>query len=139
MQLFAKFMRALPPPSPSNPNGPGRDIFVKLGCDLCHTPVLEGAQGVQVQLFSDLQLHDMGEGLADRITQGNAGPREFRSAPLWGVGKRLFLLHDGRAWKLADAIQAHASTGSEANEVIKNFQDLTSEQQGALLGFLGSL
>jgi CxxC motif-containing protein (DUF1111 family) len=81
----------------------------------------------------------MGEGLADRITQGNAGPREFRSAPLWGVGKRLFLLHDGRTRELAEAIQAHASTGSEANEVIKNFRALKPEEQGALLDFLRSL
>jgi CxxC motif-containing protein (DUF1111 family) len=133
VQLFAEFMRALPPPQ-SKPNGSGRVIFDKLGCDLCHTPELAG-----VQLFSDLQLHDMGEGLADRITQGNAGPREFRSAPLWGVGKRLFLLHDGRTRDLAEAIQAHASTGSEANEVIKNFQALNPKDQRDLLDFLGSL
>jgi CxxC motif-containing protein (DUF1111 family) len=133
VQLFAEFMRALPPPQ-SKPNGFGRSIFDKLGCDLCHTPELAG-----VQLFSDLQLHDMGEGLADRITQGNAGPREFRSAPLWGVGQRLFLLHDGRTRDLGEAIQAHASTGSEANEVIKNFQALTPKDQGALLDFLRSL
>ena len=133
VQLFAEFMRALPPPE-SNPNGPGRHIFDDLGCNLCHTPEL-----ARVELFSDLQLHDMGEGLADGITQGKAGPREFRSAPLWGVGRRLFFLHDGRTNDLREAIEAHASRGSEANAVINNFRALNPGDQRALLDFLRSL
>jgi len=102
--------------------------------NLCHTPELE-----KVQLFSDLLLHDMGDGLADGITQNSAGPREFRTAPLWGVGQRLFLLHDGRTRDLGEAIQAHASNGSEANEVIKNFRALNPSDQRVLLNFLRSL
>jgi CxxC motif-containing protein (DUF1111 family) len=49
-----------------------------------------------VNLFSDLLVHHLGEGLSDGITQGGAGPDEFRTAPLWGVGQRVFFLHDGR-------------------------------------------
>jgi CxxC motif-containing protein (DUF1111 family) len=140
VELFAEFMRALPPPDANagedvaSEDLAGRRIFDNLGCNLCHTPKLAG-----VPLFSDLLLHDMGEGLQDGITQGNAGPREFRSAPLWGVGQRLFFLHDGRAQDLREAIQAHGSEQSEANAVINRFQALTPGDQRALLDFLRSL
>ncbi|MGB6159322.1 MAG: di-heme oxidoredictase family protein, partial [Acidobacteriaceae bacterium] len=79
----------------------------------------------------------------DLITQGGAGPDEFRTAPLWGVGQRLFFLHDGRATPnnggLLTAILDHASSGSEANAVVSNFQHLTQQQQQELLNFLRSL
>jgi CxxC motif-containing protein (DUF1111 family) len=84
--------------------------------------------------YSDFALHHMGSNLADGIVQGVAGPDQFRTAPLWGVGQRLFFLHDGRVSDLLQAVQAHftagrtcASTpsgsrsqscGSEANAVI---------------------
>src|SRR5206468_3723991 len=92
--------------------------------------------GQTANLFSDLLLHDMGEGLRDDIVQGAAGPRDFRTAPLWGLGQRLFFLHDGRASNLLDAIQAHSSTGSEANTVIRVFNRLSTNQQQDLLNFL---
>jgi CxxC motif-containing protein (DUF1111 family) len=81
----------------------------------------------------------MGTNLADGVSQGGAGPDEFRTAPLWGLGQRIFLLHDGRTTDLLDAIQEHASSGSEANAVIQNFNKLTSSQQQDLLNFLRSL
>jgi CxxC motif-containing protein (DUF1111 family) len=85
----------------------------------------------------------MGQGLADNITQGNAGPDEFRTAPLWGIGQRVFFLHDGRATPanggLLNAIQQHASQGSEANGVISIFQGLSPQQKQDLLNFLRSL
>ena len=62
-------------------------------------------------LWSDLLLHHMGNGLADGITLGAAGPDEFRTAPLWGVGQRIFFLHDGRTTNLVEAVQAHQSLG----------------------------
>ena len=74
-----------------------------------------------VNLFSDLLVHHMGQGLADDITQGSAGPDEFRTAPLWGVGQRVFFLHDGRTNNLLEAIEAHQSKGSEAPGSSKNF------------------
>ena len=70
---------------------------------------------VQADLFSDLLVHNMGTGLADGVTQGAANGQEFRTAPLWGLGQRIFFLHDGRTSDLLQAIQAHASSGSEAN------------------------
>ena len=63
-----------------------------------------------------------GRGLADGVSQGQAGPREFRTAPLWGLGQRIFFLHDGRTSDLVAAIRAHQSTGSEANGVVGAFQ-----------------
>ena len=85
----------------------------------------------------------MGSGLADNISQGTAGPDEFRTAPLWGVGQRLFFLHDGRAdtanGGLLKAIEDHAGSGSEANRVIDLFQQLNAQQQQDLLNFLRSL
>jgi CxxC motif-containing protein (DUF1111 family) len=90
-------------------------------------------------LFSDLLLHDMGRGLADGVQQGQASGREFRTAPLWGLGQRLFFLHDGRTSDLRQAIREHASDGSEANAVTQRFFNLPDSQQQDLLNFLRSL
>src|SRR5467141_1151458 len=153
IERFAFFQRflAAPTPSPDTPGGAtsiasGRSLFVGVGCALCHTPALHtGRASVaalrhqQVNLFSDLLLHDMGVGLADGVSQGQAGPREFRTAPLWGLGKRIFFLHDGRTSDLAEAIHAHRSFGSEANAVVRNFNYLWESQKQDILNFLRSL
>ncbi|HEY7338504.1 MAG TPA: di-heme oxidoredictase family protein [Bryobacteraceae bacterium] len=89
--------------------------------------------------FSVLYSADMGIGLADGIQQENAGPDEFRTAPLWGLGQRIFFLHDGRTKDLVQAIQAHAGDGSEANLAIYNFNSLQPWIQQDLLNFLRSL
>jgi len=157
IEAFADFMRMLAPPTPA-PDTPstvsGRAIFIKLGCALCHTPSLttvkETASGSStspsgalsnrpVNLFSDLLVHHMGTGLADGITQGGAGPDEFRTAPLWGVGQRIFFLHDGRTTNLIDAIRAHRSRGSEASKIVERFNRLSAKHQQDLINFLRSL
>jgi CxxC motif-containing protein (DUF1111 family) len=81
----------------------------------------------------------MGEKLEDGISQGMARPDEFRTAPLWGIGQRLFFLHDGRTSDLIEAIQDHASEGSEANGVVGRFDELTGKEKQDLLNFLRSL
>ena len=87
----------------------------------------------------------MGPGLAEGIVQGNAAGDEFRTAPLWGLGQRIYFLHDGRASDLLKAIRSHASNGnsqygdSEANAVIDNFKGLSEHDQQDLLNFLRSL
>ena len=91
------------------------------------------------QSHSDLLLHDLGVGLSDGISQGEAGPREFRAAPLWGLGQRIFFLHDGRTSDLIAAIRAHQSVGSEANVVVSKYVNLTEKQKQDLLNFLRSL
>jgi CxxC motif-containing protein (DUF1111 family) len=87
----------------------------------------------------------MGAGLADDIIQGQAGPDEFRTAPLWGLGQRFALMHDGRTQDLKQAIAAHASPAtaqypvSEANTVVSKWNALTEAQKQDLLNFLRSL
>ena len=153
IEKFALFMRFLAPPAPSpdTPGGAssisnGSMLFAHVGCDQCHTPTLTTGDSTvaalsnqRVNLYSDLLIHDMGVGLADGVSQGGAGPREFRSAPLWGLGQRMFFLHDGRTSNLVSAIRSHQSVGSEANGVIANFLGLNENQKQDLLNFLRSL
>jgi len=157
IEAFANFMRMLAPPTPA-PDTPstvnGRAAFAKVGCVHCHTPsfttgkkIASGSSTVPsaalsnqtANLFSDLLVHHMGRGLADGITQGSAGPDEFRTAPLWGVGQRVFFLHDGRTSNLVEAIEAHRSPGSEANRVIERFHRLKTQEQQDIINFLRSL
>lgn len=136
-----------PDAHPTASSNRGRDLFNDIGCALCHTPTMRTApvmnsavlQNRPVNLYSDLLLHDMGVGLADGISQGQAGPREFRSTPLWGVGQRIFFMHDGRTNDLHEAIKAHQSNGSEANAVINAFNNLEVPEKQAILNFLRSL
>jgi CxxC motif-containing protein (DUF1111 family) len=81
----------------------------------------------------------MGTGLADNVVQGNAGGDQFRTALLWGLGNRLFFLHDGRTNNVITAIQAHQSPGSDANPVILNWNALTATQKQDVIYFLRSL
>ena len=165
--LFAIFMRGLAPAAPipfSNQAQRGQQLFGTdannpgIGCFLCHTPVMvtgprhetEALQNLQAHLYSDLLIHHMGPGLADNVTQGLAQGDMFRTAPLWGLGKRIFLLHDGRTSDLLQAILDHAPSQngdeagasyppSEATAVIQRFQALSGGDKQAILEFLRSL
>jgi CxxC motif-containing protein (DUF1111 family) len=146
---FATFARLTAPPAPAEPTPStqnGAQLFDKVGCSLCHSASLTtgqsrytGMSNVTYHPFSDFALHHMGWGLADRITQGAAGPDEFRTAPLWGVGQRLFFLHDGRTSDLLQAIRAHDGRESEAGGVIHQFNALTPSQKQDILTLLRSL
>lgn len=152
---FAMFMRLLAPPTPSttSPGGStsisnGRSLFNAIGCNVCHTPTLKTAassltsslSSANANLYSDLEIHHMGSTLADNVSQGGAGGDEFRTAPLWGLGQRIFFLHDGRTKDLVTAIHAHNSSGSEANGPSYNFFiNLSVTQQQDILNFLRSL
>jgi CxxC motif-containing protein (DUF1111 family) len=151
---FAMFMRLLAPPTPSAtvPGGSisitnGRNLFNAIGCNVCHTPTLRtnpsritpGLGNVNANLYSDLEIHHMGSGLADNVSQGAAGGDQFRTAPLWGVGQRIHFLHDGRTRNIVSAIQAHRSSGSEATSVEINFELLSLSQRQDIVNFLRSL
>ena len=152
---FAMFMRLLAPPVPSTttPGGAssiasGKQLFSSIGCATCHTATINSTQNSNftsslanqpVSPFSDIEIHHMGTGLADNVSQGGAGGDQFRSAPLWGVGQRIFFLHDGRTTNLLNVIADHSSNGSEANTVISNFDSLSPTQQQNILNFLRSL
>ena len=155
---FANFMRFLAPPA----RGPidstvtlGSQQFVAIGCANCHTTTFTtGASpfaplaNQQIHPYSDFAPYHMGPLLADHISQGLAGGDQFRTAPLWGLGQRLFFLHDGRTSDLFEAILDHSEgfasffTGlppSEANEVIENFLNLSAANKTAILNFPRSL
>jgi CxxC motif-containing protein (DUF1111 family) len=170
---FAIFMRQLAPPEPvpfSASAQRGQQLFGTgagnpgVGCFLCHTPTMvtgpqhdtEALDNVQAHLYSDLLIHHMGRGLADNVTQDLAQGDMFRTTLLWGVGQRLFFLHDGRVSDLLAAIAAHASSrgeddgqgsdnrgnnypASEATAVIRKFNGLSSTDKQAILDFLRSL
>ncbi len=166
IENFGNFQRFLAPPTPVTTSfttttgkfvsaqsiADGKNVFVNIGCALCHTPTLKtgdttvaALRNQNVNLFSDVALHQMGPGLADDILQGVARGDEFRTSPLWGLGQRIFFLHDGRTPDLIVAIRAHKSDGnfkfgpSEANKVIDNFNNLRDDDKQDLLNFLRSL
>lgn len=163
---FANFMELLGPPTPTTHSPSelrGKALFSKLGCAMCHSPNLTtgssaftGMSHIVVHPYSDYALHHMGPGLADHVCQGLATGDEFRTAPLWGLGQRLFFLHDGRTSELLVAIEDHASTASrmqprprltcgheapqsEATQVIRRFNALSPSEKQDLLNFLRSL
>ena len=167
---FANFMRLLAPPTPTTATASelnGQKLFTAIGCALCHSATLTsaasiftGQNGVTYHPYSDFALHHMGQNLADFVAQGAAGPDEFRTAPLWGVGQRIFFLHDGRAnpnnGGLLRAINEHfshnrsCSSGqnftsdgvacdSEANRTVSKFNTLSEFDQQDILNFLRSL
>jgi CxxC motif-containing protein (DUF1111 family) len=159
VSAFANFMRLLAPPPTGGVvlNGTavsatsisnGKALFSAVGCATCHNPtpgnsqpsnITAGLGSTPVNAFSDIEIHHMGTGLADNVSQGGAGGDQFRTAPLWGLGQRIFLLHDGRTTSLLAAIEAHQGSGSEANTVETNFDNLTASQQQDVLNFLRSL
>ena len=159
VSAFANFMRTLAPPPtgsvvlngntvPASSISNGAALFSSIGCATCHNTspgstqksnITGGLSNAPVNAFSDIEIHHMGTGLADNVSQGGAGGDQFRTAPLWGLGQRIFLLHDGRTTSLLRAIDDHASNGSEANTVEQNFDNLSTSQQQDLLNFLRSL
>lgn len=159
VSAFANFMRGLAPPPPGGVilNGQqvsqqtisaGAALFSSIGCAQCHNSTLGPTQKSQMtgslsnataNAYTDLEIHHMGSGLADNVSQGTAGGDQFRTAPLWGLGQRIFLLHDGRTTNLVTAIQDHQGHGSEATTVEENFSNLNTQQQQEILDFLRSL
>jgi CxxC motif-containing protein (DUF1111 family) len=157
VNAFANFMRFLAAPVPVASYGSvtaaqvtaGEAAFNKAGCNVCHMKSMTTGRHATaalanktVNLFSDLLLHNIGTG--DGISQGGATGDQFRTAPLWGVGQRVFFLHDGTATNLVDAIKAH---GEEAAGVKNNFDgvgadaqfNLTATERQNLIYFLRSL
>lgn len=178
--MFVEFMRFVDAPKPApltTSAAHGKELFSEVGCALCHTasfkttgtaspasqaeeigPHSVALRGQTVNLYSDLLVHHMGATMADNIVQGNAGPDEFRTTPLWGLGQRLFFLHDGRTSDLSVAIQDHFSQRgsdgsdnpakdsrtrtyrpSEANAVVERYNALPEVDKQSVLDFLRSL
>jgi CxxC motif-containing protein (DUF1111 family) len=128
----------------------GKQVFSNISCNKCHTPQLQtglssitALSGKTIFPYTDLLLHDMGPALNDGYTEGNALPAEWRTPPLWGLGLsansqggKVFLLHDGRAKTIEEAILMH---GGEAQQSKNNFQQLNTTDKARLIKFLESL
>jgi hypothetical protein len=130
------YVAALPAPPARQDDAtmPGRAVFRATGCADCHVPSLRAADQA-IPLYSDLLLHDVGRDLDDGVVQGQARGRDWRTTPLWGLGARERLLHDGRARSISTAITSHAG---EAEPAVQRFRALTPDDRAALLAFLAS-
>ena len=139
----AHFVAHIPPPAAGRLTARvrrGRRTFATIGCAQCHTPSHRTPAGI-IWPYTDLLLHDMGEGLADDRPEGAANGREWRTAPLWGIGARVggagrTLLHDGRARDVDEAIRWH---GGEAAHARRAYQRLSEAQRRELLAFLNAI
>ena len=141
LDLVAAYLRGLPPPKPGKADPAGAKLFDETGCAACHTPAL--SPGGEVRPYSDMRLHDMGAGLADKVPAGEASGAQWRTPPLWGLREarrddagNLMLLHDGRARSIEEAILWH---GGEAQDAQRRFMNLPAKRRATLLRFVGAL
>lgn len=149
VQSVVHYIRTLAPPRAAPENGAvaeGRTHFERIGCARCHVPafttgssVVAALTGKRVELYSDLLLHDMGDELADGRPDGQATGREWKTPPLWGLrlmrsflNGDAFLLHDGRARSVDEAIRLHGGEGKAARDA---YVALPTDQRNALLKF----
>jgi CxxC motif-containing protein (DUF1111 family) len=148
------YLKTLKAPVQRNQSNPdviaGKQVFLSISCGKCHTPQLQTGNTSIAAIsnktffpYTDLLLHDMGTGLDDGYTEGTASTAEWRTPALWGLGLsknsqggRYFLLHDGRAKSIEEAILLH---GGEATQSRNSFQQLNATDKAALLKFLESL
>lgn len=154
VQEVVFYLQTLKAPIQRTPDDPdvqaGKKVFTSLNCSGCHTPQLQtGSFPIAILAnqsfapYSDFLLHDMGLGLNDGYTEGTALPPEWRTPPLWGLGLsknaqggQYFLLHDGRARSIEQAIEMH---GGEAERSKRGFQNLSPSDRAQLIKFLESL
>lgn len=149
-----QYLRTLKAPIPRHQDDEtvkaGKGLFVQIGCESCHKQTLttgyspiQALSFVEFHPYTDLLLHDMGPGLDDGYTEGTASPAEWRTPPLWGLGLskdsqggKYFLLHDGRASGIEEAILLH---GGEAQLSKNIFDSLSNAEKQKLIAFLESL
>ena len=141
------YVRLLEIPARAAFSAEGRAAFESALCSVCHVPALRtradypvsALAGIEAPVYTDFLLHDMGEGLSDGVSDGQAGPREWRTAPLVGLRFSSAYLHDGRAHDLEAAILAHGEDGSEARAAVDQFRALAPAAREQLLAFVAAL
>ena len=154
VQNVVFYLRTLKAPIPRDTDEPsvttGKALFEEIGCGNCHRSTLTTGPSAIGSLanrvfepYTDLLLHDMGPELDDGYTEGSATTAEWRTPPLWGLGLsknsqggQYYLLHDGRAQSIEDAILLHGGEGSQSREAYKG---LNAAQKAHLINFLESL
>jgi CxxC motif-containing protein (DUF1111 family) len=130
-------------------NEAGAAVFAEAHCDGCHVPTMRTRADypipmladIDAPVYTDLLLHDMGDGLADSLegADGEAGPRDWRTAPLIGLRFDRTYMHDGRAKTMRECVLAHDGKGSEAHDSVARFLALSPDKQQLLLDFVGAL
>lgn len=147
--FYLKALKA-PEPRPESNSIEGKQLFTTIGCSKCHRPEMKTGNSSIAAIankafypYSDFLLHDMGSSLDDGYTEGSAKTYEWRTPPLWGVGLskksqggQYFLLHDGRARSIEEAILLHGGEGIQSRS---NYEALTNEEKTKLIRFLESL
>ncbi len=149
LNALADYVRLIEMPRRPNDGTQGRGptLFAETLCATCHVPRLRtradypiaALAGIEAPVYTDLLLHDMGSALADGIVDGDAGPRDWRTAPLVGLRFMVAYLHDGRAHSVAEAIALHEGPGSEANVAVTRFRALGPSDQAQLVDFVKGL
>jgi len=143
LEAIAFYLKNLKIPKSAITQYEGEALFIDVGCVKCHTASFTLANGNKIKPFSDLLLHDMGEALSDGRVEFKAKANEWKTAPLWGIGKYKLatgkepeLLHDGRAKTIEEAILWH---GGEAQNSKKVFMSLTKSQRESIIKYIGEL
>jgi CxxC motif-containing protein (DUF1111 family) len=147
VHAVADYMRLLELPSRASPSPRGAQLFGATLCATCHVPALKtranypvsALAGIDAPVYTDFLLHDLGADMGDGVVDGEAGSREWRTAPLMGLRFFGAFMHDGRAHTLDEAVASHAGPGSEANESVDRFRALGATDRAELLRFVGSL
>ncbi len=147
IRLLADYVRLIAIPRRPAADPAGEALFAEARCDGCHVPTLhtradypiEPLADIDAPIYSDFLLHDMGVGLTDWRPEGDAGPQEWRTAPLMGMRHLVSYLHDGRASTLREAVLQHRSEGSEANDSVERFERSSAADQERLLDFVANL
>ena len=145
----AMYVRLLDIP-PRIPFPAGDNWFETCNCNICHAPTMHTRAdypipqlaNIDAPIYTDMLLHDMGDALADSVAggdEGQAGPRDWRTAPLIGERFNLAFMHDGRASTIQDAILEHDSPGSEASRSVQCFEQLSSTAQQQMIQFVSGL
>ena len=154
IDLVTDYVRLLAAPEQRDAHNPmvirGAELFTRAKCSVCHVPEMktgndaafEALRNRTIHAYTDLLLHDMGAGLADKRREFQAGARDWRTPPLWGIGLRSVvnghsnLLHDGRARNVTEAILWHAGEADVSRDA---FLDMNEQERAALIRFMESL
>ncbi|MEZ4337026.1 MAG: di-heme oxidoredictase family protein [Sandaracinaceae bacterium] len=147
VRAAADYVRLLAIPRREPPPDGGPELFASIGCATCHVPTLRTRAdypipplaGIDAPVYTDLLLHDMGPDLADAAGDLDAGPRDWRTAPLMGLRHQSAYLHDGRALTVEDAIVMHGGEASEARGSVEAFEALSGAERRLLLDFVNGL
>jgi len=143
LEAIAFYLKNLKIPKSTITEEEGEKLFANIGCVDCHIPSFKGDNGYQIKPFTDFLLHDMGEALSDGRSEFDADANEWKTAPLWGIGKykqatkkNPEFLHDGRAKSLEEAIVWH---GGEAQSSKKSFMSLSKKQRDSIIKYIKEL